>query len=88
MFLFGMVEYTMNTTMYSFDPGFQIDESYKWLVEGIRVISRFLLGVAIMLICIFSFRVYIFWPTLIDRHKNNFTFSLMFFVITMFSRPF
>ena len=79
------MEYTLNTTMYAFDPGFQVDESYKPVLVIIQLISRFLLGIAVMLIGLFSFRVYIFWPTLIDRHKNNYTFSMVFFAITIFS---
>jgi hypothetical protein len=85
LFVVGLMQYTLNTTMYSFDPGFQIDESYKPGVFISQIVSRFLLGIAVMLIGLFSFRVYIFWPTLIDRHKNNYAFSMVFFSITIYS---
>lgn len=85
-FLSGLMEFTLNTTMYSFDPGFQIAESYLWLHGVVQYASRFLLGCCFLLICIFSFRVFIFWPALIDRHRNMYVFSLVFFLMTFFSR--
>lgn len=79
----GVFEYGMNTTMYSFDPGFQIDESYIPLHRGFQWVMRFLVGVCIMLILIFILRVYIYWPTLILRHKNNASISFLFFLFTI-----
>jgi hypothetical protein len=74
----------MNTTMFCFDPGFQIDESYKSLVKFVKLVTTFVLGVCVILAGIFAFRVYIYWPTLIDRHKNHFAISAVFFAITTF----
>jgi hypothetical protein len=85
LFVVGFVEYCLNTTMYSFDPGFQVTEVWIPTHIGFRYAARFLVGVCLMIIIIFSTRVYIFWPTLINRHKNNFVFSIIFFVFTFFN---
>lgn len=85
LFIVGFVEYCLNTTMYAFDPGFQIDEAFIPVHIGFRYAARFLIGICLMIIAIFSSRVYIFWPTLINRHKNNFVFSIVFFVFTFFN---
>lgn len=82
LFLFGVFEYGMNTTMYSFDPGFQIDETYIPIHKVCQWITRFLVGICITLVLIFSARVYTFWPTLILRHKNHVSVSALFFVFT------
>lgn len=71
--------------MYSFDPGFQIEEAWIPAHIGFRYAARFLVGICLMIIAIFSSRVYIFWPTLINRHKNNFVYSIIFFLFTFFN---
>jgi len=82
LFLFGVLEYGMNTTMYSFDPGFQIDESYIPAHRVCQWVTRFLVGICITLVLIFAARVYTYWPTLILRHKNHVLVSGVFFVYT------
>lgn len=84
LFVLGLLEYTMNTTMFCFDPGFQVDESYKALVGVVKLASTFVLGICVMLAGIFAFRVYVYWPTLLDRHKSHFAISGVFFGITVF----
>lgn len=82
LFLFGVLEFGMNTTMYSFDPGFQIDESYQPAHRVCQWITRFLVGICISLVLIFAARVYTYWPTLILRHKNHVLVSGVFFMFT------
>lgn len=81
LFAFNLADYLMNTSMYAYDPGFQVDESYLALYGYCKVFALFLLSMALMLIGMFSLRVYTFWPRLIQRHRNHFALSGTFFVI-------
>jgi len=81
LFAFSLADYVMNTSMYAYDPGFQVDEAYLTLYGWCRTLALFLLSLALMLVGTFALRVYTFWPRLIPRHRNHFALSATFFAI-------
>lgn len=67
--------------MYAFDPGFQIEESYTWFYNVFRLINIGIALIIIGFICYFITKIWIKWPTLLQRHQICFTFSF-YFIIT------
>ena len=78
MLLVGLVGYTLHATMYAYDPGFQIEESYTWVYNIFEYLTLFSVCLIIVILGLFMTRIWIFWPKLIVRHKVNFQFSVYF----------
>ena len=78
MFGCGIVGYTLHATMYAFDPGFQVVESYTWMYNIFEFLTIFLVTMIVLVLGLFMLKVYIVWPTLITRHRVAFQFSIYF----------
>ena len=72
MFGCGIVGYTLHATMYAFDPGFQVVESYTWMYNVFEFLTIFLVTLIVLVLGLFMLKVYIVWPTLITRHRVAF----------------
>jgi hypothetical protein len=78
MVFVGIMAYSLHACMYAFDPGFQIEESYTWLYDIFEYLITFVVSLIVIILSLFMFRVWISWPTIIQRHKVSFQFSLYF----------
>jgi len=78
MFICGIIGYSLKAMMYSFDPGFQIHESYTWIYNIFEILTVIILISILINLIIYMIKVWINWPSLLVRHKVAFMFSIYF----------
>ena len=64
--------------MNTFDPGFQIKESYTWIYSIFQIASCVLIFTAFVILLYYIFKVWLVWSNLINRHKVTFLSSIFF----------
>lgn len=78
IFITSFLSYFLHNTMNTFDPGLQITESYTWIFNIFKWTSIFLVLSSLVILLKFAVHIWVNWPSLIDRHKTTFLFSVFF----------
>lgn len=64
--------------MNTFDPGFQIKESYTWVFSIFQLASSAMILAALVILIYYIFKVWLVWSNLINRHRVTFLSSIFF----------
>jgi hypothetical protein len=64
--------------MNAFDPGLQIKESYTWIFDIFSFGSIVLILIVLVILLKYVISIWVNYPSLIDRHKITFMFSVIF----------